>query len=58
MAISKPMPTAIACFRDSGTAVINRSRNPMPAVAMKIRPAMATAPRAIGHGVLPASTTV
>jgi predicted metal-dependent enzyme (double-stranded beta helix superfamily) len=44
------MPTQIACFSDSGTAVITRSRSPMPAVAMKMKPAMATPPRATRHG--------
>ena len=33
--MSRPMPTVIACFRDSGTAVMTRSRRPTPAVRMK-----------------------
>ena len=57
-AISRPMPTPIACLSESGTAVITRSRRPMPAVTMKMLPAMATAPSAIGHGVPCPTTTV
>ncbi len=57
-AMSRPMPTLIACFSEVGTAVITRSRKPIPAVRMKIVPAIATAPRAMGHGVPPTTTTV
>ena len=56
-AIRRPMPTPMACFSDSGTAVMTRSRKPIPAVRMKIVPAIATAPSATGHGVPPATTT-
>ena len=33
VAMSRPMPAAIACFSDVGIAVISRSRRPMPAVS-------------------------
>jgi hypothetical protein len=56
-AIRRPMPAQIACFIASGTAVITRSRRPIPAVRMKMMPASATAPSATGHGVPPATTT-
>jgi len=51
------MPAAIACFNDEGIAVITRSRRPMPAVATKTRPAIATAPSATCHGIFIPTTT-
>ncbi len=52
------MPAAMACCSDRGSTAISRSRSPMPAVATNSRPAMATAPRAAGHGTFIPSTSV
>ena len=57
IAINNPMPAAMACLREAGIAVISRSRKPIPAVRMKIAPAMATAPSATRHGTLMPRTT-
>ena len=58
IAISRPIPVAIACFREWGVAVLNRSRRPNPAVAMNRSPATATLPSATSHGTSIATTTV
>ena len=55
MAMSNPIPTAIACFNEAGIAVMSRSRSPIPATRMKRRPA--TAPSATYHGTSMARTT-
>ncbi len=57
IAISRPMPPAIACLMGSGIAVIRRSRRPIPAVRMNTRPATATPPSAMGHGTFMPTTT-
>ena len=57
VAISRPMPAAIACLSDAGIAVISRSRRPMPAVRTKSMPAMATPPSATRHGTFIPMTT-
>ena len=57
MAMSNPIPTAIACFNEAGIAVMSRSRSPIPATRMKRRPATATAPSATCHGTSMARTT-
>ena len=51
------MPAAIACLSELGIAVMSRSRNPIPAVRMKIVPATATAPSAVRHGTCIPTTT-
>ena len=57
VAISSPMPAAMACFSDAGIAVIRRSRSPMPAVMTNRIPAMATPPSATRHGTFIPMTT-
>ena len=57
MAMSRPIPTAMACFNDGGIAVISRSRNPIPAVRTNRMPAMATPPSATCHGTAMPRTT-
>ena len=57
-AMSNPMPTAMACFSESGMATMSRSRRPMLAVRMKISPAMATPPSATRHGTCIVTATV
>ena len=58
IAISRPMPAAIACFSEAGMVVISFSRRPNPAVAVNRSPDTATPPSATSHGTSMATTTV